>query len=168
MTASAVRATVALLLALGAGNLAAAEDLDCLIEPNEVVTLATPVEGVIESVTVERGDMVKKGQVVATLESSVERAALMLAKARAESNARIENAKARLLQSTREHERLQALARDALVSTNSVIESMASFASRAASAGTGTTRTTASSPAANACSRSFMGGSGTTKSCLAR
>jgi RND family efflux transporter MFP subunit len=122
VTYSGVRAAVALLLALGAGDAAATEDLDCLIEPKEVVTLATPVEGVIETVTVERGDMVKQGQVVATLESSVERAALMLAKARAESDARVENAKARLVQSTREHERMQTLARDSLVSTNEVDE----------------------------------------------
>ena len=41
------------------------------------------MEAVIESVQVQRGDLVKKGQVIATLESGPERASLELAKSRA-------------------------------------------------------------------------------------
>lgn len=48
--------------------------LACLIAPDEVVEVGSPVVGVLESVDVERGAMVTKGQVVARLSSSVERA----------------------------------------------------------------------------------------------
>jgi len=58
-------------------------DLDCLIEPSQVVTVSMPVEGLLDTVTVDRGDRVKKGQVLATLESSVERATVAVARARA-------------------------------------------------------------------------------------
>jgi RND family efflux transporter MFP subunit len=46
--------------------------------------IGSPAEGIIESVAVERGDPVKKGQIVARLHSGVERATMELAKARAE------------------------------------------------------------------------------------
>lgn len=48
------------------------------------MAVAFPVEGLVETVTVDRGDLVKAGQVLATLESSVERASVLLAAARAQ------------------------------------------------------------------------------------
>ena len=62
---------------------ASAADLDCLIEPHVVVSVGSSVEGLLETVKVDRGDLVKEGQVVATLESSVEKASVALAEARA-------------------------------------------------------------------------------------
>lgn len=61
-----------------------AQNFDCLIEPNTSVAVAFPVEGLVETVKVDRGDLVTTGQVLATLESSIERASVLLAKARAE------------------------------------------------------------------------------------
>jgi RND family efflux transporter MFP subunit len=58
--------------------------LDCLIEPHLVIALSTRAEGVLEQVYVDRGDLIEAGQVVATLESGVERAMVDLARARAE------------------------------------------------------------------------------------
>jgi len=52
---------------------------DCLIEPAQTVELGTPVTGVVEKVLVQRGDRVKRGQVLATLESRAEQAAADLA-----------------------------------------------------------------------------------------
>lgn len=57
---------------------------DGLIEPYLVVEVGSEVSGVLDSVKVDRGDMVKAGQVVATLSSRVERANLKLARARAQ------------------------------------------------------------------------------------
>jgi RND family efflux transporter MFP subunit len=57
---------------------------DCLIQPKFVLKLGTPVPGLLSDVLVDRGAVVKKGDVVARLESGVEVAALELAKARAE------------------------------------------------------------------------------------
>lgn len=58
-------------------------DYDCLIEPHAVVEISTREEGVMEEITVKRGDFVKKGQVLARLESEVEELAVELARARA-------------------------------------------------------------------------------------
>jgi RND family efflux transporter MFP subunit len=79
-----------------APTLAVADELDCLIEPHEVVNLSSPVEGVLEKVHVERGAMVKKGQIVAQLESNLEHANVTVARARAEMDAAIKSSEARL------------------------------------------------------------------------
>jgi RND family efflux transporter MFP subunit len=46
--------------------------LECLIEPNQVVDIASPVVGLLEKTHVKRGDVVSKGQVLAVLESRSE------------------------------------------------------------------------------------------------
>jgi RND family efflux transporter MFP subunit len=74
----------------------AAQPLGCLIEPFRVADVGSPVTGVIESVQVERGDRVVKGQVLATLRADVERAAVGVAYNRAQAlgdyNAAVNNA----------------------------------------------------------------------------
>jgi len=72
------------------------QNVDCLIEPYDVVNVSSPVDGVLAEVQVKRGDVVKRKQILAKLESSVERATLALARARARMEARIESSKARL------------------------------------------------------------------------
>ena len=54
-----------MLLADGAN----AAEYDCVIEARQKVDIHNPVDAVIESVQVQRGDLVKKGQAIATLES---------------------------------------------------------------------------------------------------
>ncbi|MDY0312624.1 MAG: efflux RND transporter periplasmic adaptor subunit [Desulfobacterales bacterium] len=67
------------------GQVRAAEAVfDGLIEPYLVVEVGSEVPGVLDSVKVDRGDMVKAGEVVATLRSRVERANLELARTRAQ------------------------------------------------------------------------------------
>lgn len=56
--------------------------LEGLLEPNEVVEFSSQSPGIIENIHVERGDMVKKGQVVAELQAGVDRAMVNLAKAK--------------------------------------------------------------------------------------
>jgi RND family efflux transporter MFP subunit len=71
---------VTLLLSLiFAGPLHAASTYTCLIEPAQTVELGVPVGGVIERVSVKRGDRVRRNQVVASLDSRAERAAAELA-----------------------------------------------------------------------------------------
>lgn len=43
-----------------------------IIEPSEMVNVGTPVEGVIDSITVERSSLVEKGQTLVSIESTVE------------------------------------------------------------------------------------------------
>jgi len=84
-------------------------DLDCLIEPHAVVEVASPVPGLLESVEVERSDVVEAGQVVARLEADVEEANVALARARAESLAEIESRRTNLEFVRRRLERLREL-----------------------------------------------------------
>ena len=44
---------------------AASLEHDCIIEPDQIVRLASPVVGVIARIDVDRRDMVRKGQVLA-------------------------------------------------------------------------------------------------------
>jgi membrane fusion protein, heavy metal efflux system len=60
-----------------------AQPLDCMIQPHQIVQVGSPVPGVIEQLTVERGDFVTRGQVVAQLNAGVERAQLTVARERA-------------------------------------------------------------------------------------
>lgn len=58
--------------------------LECLVEPSLVVNVGSSVDGVLEQVLVDRGATVRKGQVVARLQSGVEAAAVKLSEARVE------------------------------------------------------------------------------------
>ena len=60
-----------------------AREFECLLQPHKVVNVSSPVYGILDKVTIERGDKVKKGQVIATLKSEVEQAAVDLAQERA-------------------------------------------------------------------------------------
>lgn len=59
------------------------EDFDCLIEPKMSVLVGVPTQGVIDTLVVERTDFVEQGQVIATLRSDVEVAAMEHARVRA-------------------------------------------------------------------------------------
>ena len=74
---------------VGAGNVDVIPELDCVIEPSEIVDVGSAVPGVVETVLANRSDMVKKGAVIARLDSSVEQASLRLAKERASLDAAI-------------------------------------------------------------------------------
>jgi len=69
-----------------AGSVAGADlpPLEGLLEPNEVVKCSSQTPGILEQLTVERGDQVKKGQVLARLKSGVEKAVVNRARARVE------------------------------------------------------------------------------------
>jgi RND family efflux transporter MFP subunit len=68
--------------------------LICLIQPDSEADVGSPVVGVVESISVERGDRVRKGQVLAKLRSRVEAASLKVAKTRAEADADVKAARA--------------------------------------------------------------------------
>lgn len=83
------------------------KEYEGIIEPSRIIQLSSPVDGLIESVTVDRGDKVKKGQIIATLESSVEKAILDLSKARTEleGEQKKQNAKVELTQTKYNHDK---------------------------------------------------------------
>jgi len=74
----------------------AATPLGCLIEPDQVANVGSQVIGVTEAIMVERGDYVKKGQVLATLKSDIERASVNVARTRSQLEADVRTAEANL------------------------------------------------------------------------
>jgi len=96
--------------------------LGCLIEPNVVVTVSSPVDGIVETVTVDRGDIVKQGQVLATLESSVEEAVVAIAKAKTELEAGVRNGQARTEHGKRKLQRIQELYKKGNISVHELEE----------------------------------------------
>ncbi len=57
---------------------------DCVLRPSEVVDVGSAIPGVVDAIHADRSDFVHKGAVIVELESSVEQAALELAKLRAQ------------------------------------------------------------------------------------
>jgi RND family efflux transporter MFP subunit len=83
-------------LAATTATAAAAESFDCVIDPSETVKLGSPITGVLAEVLVQRGDVVTRGQPVATLESSIEASTVRLNRFRAESTAKVDAQEERL------------------------------------------------------------------------
>lgn len=79
---------------LCAGAHAAQAPLRCVIEPDRVAEVGSAVIGVVESVHVERGDVVKQGQLLAQLRANVERASVSTAQVRAQADADVQAAAA--------------------------------------------------------------------------
>lgn len=96
---------------------APAAAFDCLLEPRRMVELRSPVEGVIDKVHVERGGMVRQGQVLVELNTSVERASLALASHRASMSGRLESARNRVVFSKAKMARASQLVNDNFIST---------------------------------------------------
>jgi RND family efflux transporter MFP subunit len=82
-----------------------AAEMACVIKPSAEISIGTPVEGLIHTVPVERGDWVTKGQVILTLESSLEEATVALAKAKAEAEAVLKSSQLKVGFSSRNLER---------------------------------------------------------------
>jgi RND family efflux transporter MFP subunit len=101
---------------LAAGAAAQEPELDCLIEPQETVMVSAPVEAVVAEVLVERGDIVEEGQVVARLESSLERATVAAARARARAQGELQASEARLAFETRRKARNSQLSDRGVIS----------------------------------------------------
>ncbi len=86
-----------------------AAEMACVIKPYAEISIGTPVEGLIQTVPVDRGDWVTRGQVIVTLESSLEEATVALAKAKAEAEAALKSSQVKIGFSTRKLERAMDL-----------------------------------------------------------
>jgi RND family efflux transporter MFP subunit len=111
------------LLAASAG----AAEFDCMIEARQYVEIRSSVEAVIETVRVRRGDVVKRGQVLVTLESGPERAALALAQGRAQNQGDIKLSEARLEITGKKLKRAEELFKQNFISANARDEAEAEF-----------------------------------------
>jgi len=121
------RALTLLALCLAALPAAAADEYDCLIEARQTVEIRSPVEGVIEALHVKRGAQIRKGQLLATLFSGPERAALEVARSRATNEGEIKSAEARVELTRKKFERAEELVKKNFVSASARDEAEAEF-----------------------------------------
>ena len=73
-----------------------AADFDCVIKPYKIVEIHAPAVGLIEKVSVEQGDVVRSGQLLAILESNGEQATAELARFRAQMTGPVLTAEAKV------------------------------------------------------------------------
>lgn len=100
---------------------------DCLIEPMQTVEVGSPVAGVLDKVNARRGDRVSKGQVLASLESRAEQAAVELARFKSEATGPIKSAESKIEFSKRKFQRRKEMAAEKLMSAQDRDDAEAEF-----------------------------------------
>ena len=98
---------------------AGAGEFDCVMDPRQVVEIRSPVEGVIEKLTVDRGDFVTKGQMLVQLDAAVERASAALALQRSLLEGAIRSGESRVEYSSKKHGRQEELFKQNFISAQS-------------------------------------------------
>ena len=91
---------------------------DCVIMPSQTVELGSTVPGQLDTVLVDRSDTVTAGQIVATLDSRVEKTNLAIAHFKAASNTELSLRKATFEIDHRAEKRLSSLALSNMVSAH--------------------------------------------------
>ena len=122
--ASRVARYAPLVLALLAAQSPAADipQLDCVVEPHMVVDLSTQIDSIVDTMHVERGDIVAMDQILVSLESAVEQAAVESARARAAADAGIRAGEVSVAFAERREERVQTLYQENAVSSDQADE----------------------------------------------
>jgi RND family efflux transporter MFP subunit len=122
--------TVTWLTALACGAAIAQDkngDYECVIEARQALDVRSSAEGVVESVLVRRGDVVKRGALLARLSSGPEQATLNLARERATMEGELKAAEARADLAKKKLERADELYKRNFVSANAKDEAEAEF-----------------------------------------
>lgn len=86
------------------------EGFHCVVTPSQTVELGSPVSGLLHEVLVDRSDRVSAGQVVARLDSRIERANLDIARFRAANDTEVHLREAAYTIDRRTEKRLESLA----------------------------------------------------------
>ena len=120
------RLLIASLLMQG-GAAFAAQPLGCLIEPFRTSDVGSPVIGVIETTLVERGDLVKSGQPLATLRADVERQSVSVAVSKAQAIGELRAAEATVELARQKLARARDLADQQFISGQALEQAKADF-----------------------------------------
>jgi len=91
-------------------------ELDCVIEPHLVVDLSSRVDGIVESISAERGELVEAGQTLVELDSGVEQAVVAHSRARAQASAEIHAGSVSMAFANRRMGRVETLFKTAVAS----------------------------------------------------
>ena len=94
----------------------------CIVKPKRVIQLGSPVFGVVGGVFVDRAQIVKRGDLLAKLDTTVDEAQVALDHFRASNTTQIDAAKTDLAWNTRELERRQRLAGNLFSKANEIDE----------------------------------------------
>jgi RND family efflux transporter MFP subunit len=103
----------------------AQQPLGCLIEPERVADVGSPVVGVVDRIEVERGQPVTRGQVLAVLRAPVEQATLSMASSRAQGNAEVLAAEASVKFNQERLERAEGLFKEQFISQQALDQARA-------------------------------------------
>ena len=101
----------AMLALCGAAPAVTAElpELECLIEPNVVIDIGSPTHGIVDTLAVDRSDVVQTDDVLAKLDSTQQSAAVRKAHARAAMESEIRTREAELQLAERKQQRMREL-----------------------------------------------------------
>lgn len=116
-------APIAVVLALSTAPALGLESTDCVLAPHTVTDVGSSAAGIIDGIFVDRGDRVKAGQVIATLKSEVEQAAVDLLRAKTDMQAALNAAKVRADYQLAQLRRMRKLYEGQNVSSQKVEES---------------------------------------------
>jgi RND family efflux transporter MFP subunit len=95
---------------------AAPQEFDCMIEPAQIIDIRSPVVGIVQQVHTRRGQTIRKGDVLVTIESSVEKSAADTAQFRAQAQGALLLSQNKLRAAGEKAKRLQALFEEDFVS----------------------------------------------------
>ena len=98
--------------------------LDCLVKPEMYIDISSPVDGVLESVLVNKSNTVKKGQKLAKLEASVEAAQVNVARQEAQMDNLIQIKQIRYEYAQRKSDRIGNLFKRKVLSTQEYDETV--------------------------------------------
>lgn len=105
---------------------AVAETFDCVITPAVTVNISSPVGGLLSEVNVGRGDLVKKGQVIARLDTDIEKTTVALMEERAASQSEVDVQRARLALAESRMNRVSTLVERKITTAEELEEAKAS------------------------------------------
>lgn len=104
---------------------ASGPEFDCMIEPLQIIEVRSPVVGLVHSIHVRRGDLVRKGELLVTVDSAVERSAADAARSKSEVLGALRLAEAKLTAAAAKAERNQSLYDEGFVSAQARDEAAA-------------------------------------------
>jgi RND family efflux transporter MFP subunit len=114
------------MLSMGS-SITTAADFDCMIEPAQVVEVRSPVVGLLEKVYVTRGQKVRRGDILVTIESSVESSAAATAQYKAQTTGSLAQAQAKVAATKAKAQRMQELVEEEFVSAQARDDAAAEY-----------------------------------------
>ena len=88
---------------------ALAAEFDCVIEPKQVLEIRSPLEGLVLRVNADRGQIVRKGQELAVIDTTVDRAQAAIDKFRSELEGAVRSGESKVALTTKKYDRAQEL-----------------------------------------------------------